>query len=111
MQNKPKVGWKERRAAGLCGYCGKAEPLPGTSMCAACRDVMHYAQSKYRKRRCYEISERRRNRRIAFIEAGLCASCGKTAAVAGLTLCQSCREKHVVATRKYLKKQRGGERE
>lgn len=106
MQNNN--NWKDRRSAGVCGYCGKREPAPGSGMCEKCRDAVRYSQAKYRKNRCFEISERRRLRRNAFIEAGLCASCGKKPAVAGITLCQSCREKHSIATKKYLRKQRGG---
>ena len=95
----------ERRAAGLCLKCGKAEPAPERTLCEPClekrraadraRTARLQAEGKPRrdveKAREYE-RERSRHQHAERRAAGICTKCGKAPASPERTLCQPCAE-------------------
>ena len=94
---------EERIAAGLCPRCGKTEPLPERTVCAACaekrnraaraRDARLSATGKPRRDPGKaRLSERRRARRRAAKqrEAGLYVRCGKAPAAPDRAECAPC---------------------
>ncbi|MDE0383227.1 MAG: hypothetical protein OXI22_05030 [Defluviicoccus sp.] len=95
----------ERRAAGLCLKCGKAEPAPERTLCEPClekrraadraRTARLRAEGKPRRdperTREYE-RERSRQQHAERRAAGICTKCGKAQASPDRTLCEPCAE-------------------
>lgn len=90
--------WRENRAQGLCGACGKAEAVPGHARCVACMDVEHYNQRAYRLRNREAIAGKMANRYWQLVDAGLCVTCGKNPAKEGGRRCFECAVKASEAT-------------
>ena len=102
----------QRVAAGLCPRCGKTEPLPERTVCAACAEKRNRA-SRARDARLREAGrprrdaarartyERKRAGRQAAERraAGICVHCGKAPAAPERTACGECLEKRRAADR------------
>ena len=73
----PRKSYKEKRAEGLCPFCGKPNPNPRYALCIDCR--------MKRSRQSYD------NRQY-FIKNGYCSACGKKKEDPDKRLCEACRE-------------------
>ncbi len=82
--------WATRKAAGLCGNCGKVKPIEGRTLCRQCTDIIQYGQKKFRTIHALEICERKRQRYIKLKESGLCVKCGKVPPACGRVYCAEC---------------------
>jgi hypothetical protein len=91
-KQKKTIYW-ERRAAGLCYYCG-APADGGLGSCQKCRDN--------RKGTPPRVLVRRK----ALAALGICISCGKAEAMPGRQKCGYCQEYHDEATKKYRERRR-----
>lgn len=96
----------ERIASKTCTRCGKLPPEPGLKMCRGCGERRRAADRDRRAgarqqgllyagrdpdqcRRADRAGDRRRRR--AWLDAGLCTSCGRRPPVAGRSVCAPCR--------------------
>lgn len=70
-----------RKAAGLCASCGKASPVCGTLVCAACREKRRRACERYRRAKGTQPHI-----------SGLCYRCNRETPIEGKRLCRSCYE-------------------
>ena len=97
----------ERTARGMCPRCGKAKPVPDSTLCRPCGEkrrkaerarhakaraagMLYAGRDAERCRRSASDRSKRRNR--ARKKAGLCTRCGKHQPVEGGTVCEPCRE-------------------
>lgn len=75
----------ERKAKGLCSYCGKAAAEIGRTYCRMCA-IKHKAYQKQ-----YDPDRSKANgRRQARREAGLCIECGRPRSAASVAYCDRC---------------------
>lgn len=101
----PKL-WPVYRAQGMCGNCGKNEPVPGQTLCPYCKDLIRYGQKKFRSLHADEIREDRKKRYNDRKAAGLCVACGKNNPISGQVLCPECKIKQKEAHKKYRARKR-----
>lgn len=95
--------YRRRRAAGLCGICGK-RPSGDAAMCRACQAAKRLRSGR-RNRRSEPYYLRKRQQYRERVKAGLCGHCGAPQAE-GRTICARCREQERASKRRYLSRQR-----
>lgn len=112
---------EERLARGLCAQCGLDHHEPDRRLCSACGEKRRQAErERYRRARRAGLKyggkpvdarrrqgrRRSRKRRQARALAGLCARCGRNAAVEGGASCEPCLEKRRVLDREQYRSRR-----
>ena len=110
----------ERRAAGICTKCGKAQASPDRTLCQPCAEVRRaHDRARHAKAKAQGIPyggrdpearrradrERSRRRSEARRAAGICVRCGNAPPAEGRALCEPCRE-----DRRQAKRDRNAER-
>lgn len=106
---------KERRERliqeGICVSCATDKAIPGHTMCDKCREIHNLKRrgikQGYRPQTKFEptpeqkekYAQRKRERRLASKERGICAECHKEKAEDGKTLCAQCRERKNLSRR------------
>lgn len=83
------------REHGICVTCGATWAEPGHVRCKACMEKQRAFQAKHDP-----TGERRRARRQARIDAGLCIDCGRPTED-GRQRCRRCIDMRMDSTRKY----------
>jgi hypothetical protein len=80
-----------RKEKGLCFRCGKVPPVMGLKVCQKCRDKRNERDRNSEK---FKINNRKKSHeyRKKWIEAGLCARCGKRPPAPGKRNCDECRK-------------------
>lgn len=75
IEMKKNTTYEERKANGICPYCGREKAVPGYIMCKKCRE-----QNKERCKKRYDRAK----------DKGLCTRCYKKPSIEGQTMCREC---------------------